>query len=83
MQGIRQFTAQNLSELVVQLNQFVGQLQQGGLMLNGLKLDRALTTAPTATPQPNDPNVRLVNLAGVWTLYLFDGTNWVVVGTQT
>lgn len=79
MQGARQFTATTLPDLVVQLNTVFGQLQQGGVTLNGLKLDRTRTTAPTTAPGAQDPNLVLVDVAGVWTLYHWNGSAWAVV----
>jgi hypothetical protein len=82
-QGFR-FTATTAEGLRDQLNTFVERFQTGGLVLYGIKLDDTTrTTAPAAAPATGEPNLVVVNVAGVKTLYLYDGTSWVVAGTQT
>lgn len=66
-----------------QLNAILATLQQGGQLLAGLRLDVSRTAAPSAAPNRGEPNAVLVNVSGTIKLYLWDGSAWVVVGTQT
>lgn len=79
MQGIKLIPDVDWKEGRVQLNAILAALQQGSVTLNGLKLDRTRTTAPTTAPGVQDPNLVLVNVAGVWTLYHWNGAAWAVV----
>lgn len=79
MQGTKLIPDVEWKEGRVLLNAILASFQQGGLTLNGLKLDRTRTTAPTVAPGIQDPNLVLVDVAGVWTVYHWDGTAWVVV----
>ena len=65
-----------------QLNAILSRLQSGALILGGLKLDLSRTSAPVGAPGAGDPSLVLVNVGGTWTFYLYDGTSWIVVGTQ-
>lgn len=80
--GQSQFSATTLPDLLTQLNAWVSKLQQGALWIGGIKLDTSRTTAPMGAPGPGDPNVVVVNVAGTVKLYIYDGTNWVTVGSQ-
>lgn len=71
-----------LEDVLAQLNEFLRRHQTGGLVQSGLKLDAIRSAAPTQAPGPGDPNLLLVNVAGTVKLYLFDGSAWVVAGTQ-
>lgn len=82
MLGQQQVTATTLPEVVRQINRILGLIQQGGLSLNGLKLDRSRSAAPTGAPGVQDPNLVLVDVGGVITLYIWDGMNWTPVGSQ-
>lgn len=82
--GQVQLTATTLPDLLTQLNAILARLQQGNLILGGLKLDTNRTTAPSAVPGAGDPNLCVVNVGGTVKLYLYDvATGWVVVGTQS
>jgi len=65
-----------------QLNAILSRLQSGALILGGMKLDLSRTSAPTDAPGPGDPNFVVVNVAGTYKFYLYDGSAWIVVGTQ-
>lgn len=75
--------APDLATLIDQVNTILSRLQSGGLLLNGLRLDATLTAAPSGAPGANDPNLRLVTVSGTVKLELWDGSAWVVVGTQS
>lgn len=76
-------TATTVEGLRDELNTFLDRLQTGGLVVYGLKLDnQTRTAAPANAPGTGEPNVVIVNVAGVFTLYIYDGTNWVTVGSQ-
>lgn len=79
MQGVKLVPDVEWKEGRVFLNTILSALQQGSLTVSGLKLDRSQTTAPTTVPGIQDPNLVLVNVAGVWTLYHWNGAAWVVV----
>lgn len=82
--GQVQISATTLSDVVVELNAILGRLQQGAIIVRGWKLDTTRTTAPTAAPGAGDPNIVIVNVAGVAKLYIYDvATGWVVCGTQS
>lgn len=66
-----------------QLNAILAALQQGGQLLAGLRLDVSRTAAPSAAPGRGEPNTVLVNASGTIKWYVWDGSAWVVVGTQT
>lgn len=81
--GQVQISATTLPDVVVQLNAILGRLQQGAVIVRGVKMDTTRTTAPTAAPEAGDPNVVVVNIAGTVKLYIYDvATGWVVCGTQ-
>lgn len=81
-QGRYAFTAQTLGDLVQQLNVFAERLQVGGLVQAGLKL-AIRDAAPTEAPAAGTPNLVVVSVAGVVKFYAYDGSAWVVVGTQS
>lgn len=64
------------------VNRVLRSLQDGSLLLGGLRLDKQ-RVVPTAAPGPRESNLRLVMDSGVVTLYVYNGAAWVVVGTQT
>lgn len=64
------------------LNQVLGRLQQASLLLNGLRLDVSRDVVPTTAPGSGDPNLVIVNVASVYTLYIWDGSVWTAVGLQ-
>lgn len=64
------------------LNQVLGRLQQASLLLNGLRLDVSRDVVPTTAPGIGDPNLVIVNVASVYTLYIWDGSVWTAVGLQ-
>ena len=68
--------------LVDQLNAFAERLQNGSLGVWGWKVDFQRTAAPTDAPAVGTPNLVGVTVGGVQKLYVYDGTAWVVVGTQ-
>lgn len=76
-------TANDLAALRTEVNRILARLQAGGLQLGGLRLDTQRTVAPTVAPPAGAPNVVLVNLSGVITAYVWDGSAWQVIGTQT
>jgi len=65
-----------------QINAILSRLQSGALILGGLKLDLSRTSAPADAPGAGDPNFVVVNVAGTFKFYLYDGTAWIVVGSQ-
>lgn len=81
-QGWR-FTATTVDGLKAELNTFVERIQVGALVLYGVKFDDTTrTAAPANAPATGEPNLVMVNVAGVKKLYVYDGTNWLAVGTQ-
>lgn len=64
-----------------QLNAILSRLQSGALVLGGFRMDLSRTAAPAAAPGPGDPNTVFVNVAGVFKIYNWDGTAWIVTGT--
>lgn len=81
-QGWR-FTATTVEGLKTELNTFVERLQVGALVIYGMKFDnQTRTAAPANAPATGEPNLVMVNEAGVQKLYIYDGTSWLAVGTQ-
>lgn len=72
-----------LAEAVEQANRILAKLQQGGLLMSGLRLDTQRDAAPTAAPGVGESNLRCARIAGVVKYYIWDGTSWLVVGVQT
>lgn len=65
-----------------QINAILSRLLSGALIAGGLKLDTSRTSAPSAAPGPGDPNFVCCVIGGTAKLYCWDGTSWLVVGTQ-
>ena len=72
-----------LAEAVEQVNRILVKLQQGGLLMSGLRLDTQRDAAPTAAPGVGESNLRAARIAGVVKFYIWDGTSWLVVGVQS
>lgn len=76
-------SVEDVPSLRRELNLILTKLQGGGVLLGGLKLDTQRTTAPTVAPEAGTPNVVVINVSGTLKMYVWDGSSWVVVGTQT
>ncbi len=63
-------------------NRILERLQVGNLQQRGLKLETDWEP-PTVAPGPFESMLRAATDAGVVKLYLYDGTNWVIIGTQS
>lgn len=68
-----------LPEVIEQLNRLLIQMQNGNLVLDGLRLDTRRNAAPTAAPGIGESNVRMAQVAGVTGLYYWDGSAWVAL----
>lgn len=74
--------ASDLPTLVAQINQILERLTVGAAQLRGVRLT-VLDAAPTTAPGAGDPTVVVAVASGTQKLFLWTGTAWVVVGTQT
>lgn len=79
-QAFRFTETDDLRQHIRELNVFLDRLQTGGLVQYGLKLDALTrTAAPANAPGTGEPNLVVVNVAGVQTLYIYNGAAWAAV----
>lgn len=67
----------DLPALIEQVNRILIQLQNGNLVLDGIRFDTRREAAPTAEPGIGESNLRLARVAGVIGTYQWDGSAWV------
>lgn len=74
------FVANTLPDLIKQLNDYVERDTAGGVFKGGIRFARQVG-APQGAPQTSgSPNVVLATVAGVDTLYWWNGAAWVSAG---
>lgn len=77
------FDATTLPALIVQLNAAFSTLLSGATQNQGLRLDKR-TAVPTAAPQDQgSPNLVLVTAAGVDSVYFWNGSAWIELGSSS
>lgn len=80
----KRFRGETLESLRNELNDFAAQLQNGTLMLRGVKFE--IRPAVPSGPPTNDAWIVLVAIGSaptVYKLYIWDKSSWQVVGQQT
>lgn len=65
------------------VNRILELLQVGGLLLGGLRMDTQRTVVPVDAPGVGQPNTVMVNDAGTFKWYTWDGAAWVTIGSQS